>query len=60
MDQLAVDITDAEEVALGDIATLIEPQSDSPLAAPAVAARCGSISNELLCRIGTRLPVVPV
>lgn len=58
MDQLAVDITDAEGVAVGDTAVLIDTDAASPLAAPFVAARTGSISNELLSRLGSRLPVV--
>ena len=56
MDQLAVDVTDAQNVSVGDVATLID--SVSPLSAPAVAAEYGSISNELLSRLGARLPVV--
>lgn len=58
MDQLAIDITGAEDVSVGDTAILIDNQPDSPLSAPNVAALSGSISNELLCRLGTRLPVV--
>lgn len=58
MDQLAVDVTDVENVAAGDIAVLIGPEGGGELSAPAVAARFGSISNELLCRMGARLPVV--
>lgn len=58
MDQLAVDITDADDIAVGDIATLIEAKAESELAAPVVADQTGSISNELLCRIGARLPVI--
>lgn len=40
MDQIAVDITGVEDVAVGD------------------ADHAGSISNELLCRMGARLPVM--
>lgn len=57
MDQLAVDITDAQKVAVGDIATLIG-EGDVRLSAAAVAEKTGSISNELLCRMAARLPVV--
>lgn len=56
MDQLAVDVTDAPEVAVGDIATLIGDHT--PLLTPEVAAAAGSISNELLSRLGSRLPIV--
>lgn len=58
MDQFAVDITDAEEICVGDIATLVGAENYDELSAPAVAETCGSISNELLCRMGTRLPVI--
>lgn len=58
MDQLAVDVTDAGEVARGDVATLIGMEEDGGISAPAIADNAGSISNELLCRMGGRLPVV--
>ena len=80
MDQLAVDITGAEDIREGDIATLIgceelsgkkgaderertlrEPSAEeSKTATPQVAANSGSISNELLSRMGMRLPRVVV
>ncbi len=58
MDQLAVDITDTEGVSVGDIATLAGAEGYDELSIPAVADHSGSISNELLCRMGTRLPVI--
>lgn len=58
MDQLAVDITDAEDVSVGDIATLIGEEGYDELSAAAVAENFGSISNELLCRMRGRLPVI--
>lgn len=58
MDQLTVDITDAGNVTVGDVVTLIGAEGYETLSAPAVANQTGSISNELLCRMGTRLPVV--
>ena len=58
MDQLAVDVTDVEEIAVGDIATLIDTEGYDRLSAAVVARNSGSISNELLCRMGSRLPVV--
>lgn len=54
MDCLAVDITDGEAIAVGDIATLIAGE-DGSLSAPVIAGGSGSISNELLCRLGARL-----
>ncbi len=58
MDQLAVDVTDVEDVSVGDIATLIGAEGYHELSAPSVADSSGSISNELLCRMGARLPVI--
>ena len=58
MDQLAIDLTGVDDVSVGDTAFLIDNAENSPLLAPNVAALSGSISNELLCRLGTRLPVV--
>ncbi|MCM1308015.1 MAG: serine racemase VanT catalytic subunit [Butyrivibrio sp.] len=55
MDSLALDVTDVRDVAVGDIATLISDDAKSPVNAPRVAARSGSISNELLSRMGARL-----
>lgn len=58
MDQLAVDITDTEGVSVGNIAILAGAEGHNELSAPAVADSSGSISNELLCRMGARLPVI--
>lgn len=58
MDQLAVDITDAEGITVGDVATLVGAEGCDELSAPVVADHSGSISNELLCRMGARLPVI--
>lgn len=58
MDQHAVDITDAPGVAVGDIATLVDNRKDSRISAPRIAEQAGSICNELLSRMGSRLPIV--
>ncbi|MDE6252952.1 MAG: serine racemase VanT catalytic subunit [Lachnospiraceae bacterium] len=60
MDSLVVDITDAGEVSVGDTAILIGMDECGGLPAPDVAESYGSISNELLCRMGARLPVVTI
>lgn len=54
----AIDITDAEGIAAGDIATLIDTDGCTDLSADVVAKNSNSISNELLCRMGERLPVI--
>lgn len=64
MDQLAVDVTHIDGVAPGGIATLISGQSEKStesttlISAPAVAHDAGTISNELLSRLGSRLKTV--
>lgn len=58
MDQMAVDVTDIPEAAPGDAATLIGRDGEETLSAPAVAALAGTITNELLSRLGARLPTV--
>ena len=58
MDQLAVNVTDMESVNVGDEVVLIDDKTGSPIDAAHTAARAGSISNELLCRMGARLPIV--
>lgn len=58
MDYIAADITDAEDVETGDIVTLIGTEGNYELSASVIASNAGSISNELLCRMGARLPVI--
>lgn len=58
MDQLFVDVTDIPDVRRGTTVTLIGKEGEEEITAPAVAASSGTISNELLSRLGTRLKVV--
>ncbi len=58
MDQLAVDVTDLDSVSVGDVAILIDANNSKVCSAPKVAQCTGSISNELLSRMGTRLPII--
>lgn len=55
MDQLMIDITDVPEVVPGDIVTLIGQEGKDEISAMEVAAEAGSITNELLSRLSTRL-----
>ena len=57
MDQLAVDITDIPDAAVGDVATLIGRDGQEELLAADEAARSGSITNELLSRITARVVI---
>lgn len=55
MDQLMIDITDVPEVVPGDIVTLIGQDGVDEISAAEVATQAGSITNELLSRLGARL-----
>lgn len=55
MDQLAVDVTDIADVEVGMTATLIGYDGGGQIDAPMVAKDSGSITNELLSRMGSRL-----
>lgn len=55
MDQLVIDTTDIHDVKRGDIATLIGEDGSEIITAEEVAAASGTITNELLSRLGSRL-----
>ncbi len=56
MDQTAVDVTDIDNVKVGTAVTII----GDGISAEAVAEESGSITNELLSRLGRRLKIVTV
>ena len=57
MDQTLVDISDIPEaVSAGDIAVLIGTSGALQIRAEEVAEQSGSITNEVLSRLGVRLP----
>ena len=58
MDQLCLDVTDAGEVHPGDIATFIGTDGPETISCEEFAAKSGTISNEVLSRLGKRLPRV--
>lgn len=53
-----MDVTGVEGVRPGDVATLIGRDGAESIPAEEVAARCGTITNELLAQLGERLPTV--
>lgn len=55
MDQLMADVTDIPGVKPGDVATLIGRDGNETISAEQVADEAGTIANELLSRLGTRL-----
>lgn len=60
MDQLLVDVSEAPQAAPGDQVTLIGQDGKDSIAAEEVAQQCGTITNELLSRLGKRLPILPL
>lgn len=58
MDQMLLDVTDVPNVRQGDVITVIGRDGNACIRAETVARQCGTISNELLSRLGQRLPVV--
>jgi alanine racemase len=58
MDMTMVDVTDLPEVSVGDEAVLIGRQGTAEISADEVADLQGTISYEVLCRIGPRVPRV--
>ncbi|EMS73172.1 serine racemase VanT catalytic subunit [Ruminiclostridium cellobioparum] len=56
MDQLMVDVTDIPGTRQGDIATLIGHDGNEFISAESVAAQAGTLTNELLSRLGVRVP----
>ena len=58
--QLLVDVTDVPQAGPGDVVTLIGSDGGSTIQAEDVARLCGTITNELLSRLGSRLPILSV
>ena len=56
MDQLMCDVTDIPNVKQGDIATLIGEEDE--ISIEQVSFYAGTITNELLCRLGNRLDYI--
>lgn len=58
MDQLLADVTGLPEVCPGDVATLLGRDGGQVILAEDLAEQCGTITNELLSRLGGRLGTV--
>ncbi len=58
MDQMMVDVTDAEEVKQGDLATLVGQDGDECITMDEFAALSQRINYESVCDIGKRVPRV--
>ena len=56
MDQAALEVTDLQEVKIGDVVTLIGAHGDACWTADDAAEALGTISYEVLCAISSRVP----
>ncbi len=56
MDQLTVNVSGLGEVRRGDIATLVGRDGESEIRCEELAGGCDTLTNEILSRIGKRLP----
>lgn len=58
MDQLIVDISHLEHIQINDVVTLIGKDGTEKISSEDVAEKSGTITNELLSRLGSRLDYV--
>ncbi len=58
MDQLAVDVTDIQNVDIGTVVTLIGNDGESKITFDDIAEVCDTISYEIMCNISIRMPRV--
>ncbi|MBI4468669.1 MAG: alanine racemase [Acidobacteria bacterium] len=60
MDLTLLDVSAIEDAEVGDVATLIGSDGEQAIRVEEVAAMAGTISYEIVCGIGLRVPRVPV
>ncbi|MCL2718299.1 MAG: serine racemase VanT catalytic subunit [Lachnospiraceae bacterium] len=58
MDSLTVDVTDIKDVKSGDVAFIIGKSGEAEITAGDIAVQTGTITNEILSRLGARLEKV--
>lgn len=58
MDSVVLDVSDVPEVTAGDVATFVGADGDAHITLDEAAALAGTISYEILTRMGNRLPRV--
>jgi alanine racemase len=56
MDLVTIDVTDVEDAALGDEVVLLGRQGDDEIGVEELAGKLGTISYEVLCNVGARVP----
>ena len=60
MDLMVIDVTRIEEARPGDVVTVIGRDGDEMIRCEDVAESCGTITNEILSRLGARLPRIMI
>jgi serine/alanine racemase len=60
MDALTVDVTDIEAVKPGDVVTIKGTDGDEKIRCEDIAEKCGTITNEILSRLGSRLNIITI
>jgi alanine racemase len=60
MDMMMVDVTDVPDARLGEEVVLLGAQGDERITAQDVADLCDTISYEVFCAIGARVPRVTI
>mgnify|MGYP002512147493 FL=1 len=58
MDQIMLDITDIPDVKVGDTVTVFGKDKNEEITVDELAGLAGTISYELLCAVGMRVPRV--
>jgi serine/alanine racemase len=58
MDQMMIDVTDVDDVQVDDVVTLIGCDGENVITAEEVAEKAGTITNELLSCLGSRITVI--
>jgi alanine racemase len=56
MDLAAVDLTDVPRASIGDVATIYGQDGKCSITVSEVAREVGSVTSDLLCELGTRVP----
>lgn len=58
MDQLILDVTGIDDVKMGDVVTVVGTDGDETISFDELAEKIGTISYEMMCLIGRRVPRV--
>ena len=56
MDLTTLDVTDVPDVALGDIVTIYGKDGNAEIKVSDVAHEIGTVTSDLLCTLGRRVP----